>query len=144
MALSKLSEIGGKVIIGDEQDELILPAVGDGTSKAGWMVYIAANGDAIGTDKDSTDDFTGILLPHHEVDVDTAITNGIPCSVVVPRSGHLYGVFMIDSNHTFSGGPLIFTTTVGCLGPQTDVEAETRAHTYRYTDGDTIGIVIWA
>jgi hypothetical protein len=143
MVLSKISELGG-VIIGNEEDEIIVPCLADGTSKAGWAVSLNTSGQAVGTDVDAVDTFVGFLLPHHEIDMDTAITANLPCNIVIPRSGHLYGTFIVDLNVSDAGNALIFTTTAGSMGAQTDVEAETRAHTYRYDDGDTVGIVIWA
>ena len=40
MALSNLSDLGGQVVLGDEGDETILPAKGDGTAKPGNPVSI--------------------------------------------------------------------------------------------------------
>ena len=143
MALSKISDIGGKVILGDEQDETILPAKGDGTAKPGQPVSINAAGSVVQTDVNVSDLFIGFLLPTHKQDVDAAITSGDPCSVVIPRSGHFYATFIVDLNLTGSSIPLIFTTTAGSFGVQGDVEAATQAYTYRYLDGDTVGIIIW-
>ena len=143
MALTKISDLGGQVILGDYTDETILPAIADGTAKAGNAVYINAAGQAVQTDVDVADFFTGYLLPHYKVDVDTAITAALPCSVVIPKSGHLYGVFINDPALSHSGVPLIFTTTAGSLGKITDVEATKDAYTYSITSGDSVGIIIW-
>jgi hypothetical protein len=142
MVLSKISEIGG-VIIGNWDDEFIVPALGDGTTKAGMVVNINAAGQAVATDVDAVDLFTGIALPAKDIDLDTAITANKQMSVVIPKSGHLYGVFIVDLNLSDVGCTLIFTTTAGSLGSSTDVEATHVARTYRYDDGDTVGIVIW-
>ena len=143
MALSKISELGGQVILGDYLDELILPAVGDGTVKPGSPCYINAAGQAITTDVDVVDLFLGFVLPSHESDVDAVITAGRPCSVVVPKSAHFYATFIVDLNLSGTGIPLIFTTTAGSMGVQSEVEGAKQAKTYRYLDGDTVGIILW-
>lgn len=142
MAYSKISEIGG-VILGNEEDEIILPALGDGTTKPGMACYINTSGQAVATDVNVADLFLGFCLPSHETDMDAVITSGARCSVVVPRSGHLYGCFIVDLNLSDAGNNLIFTTTAGSLGTNTDVEAESVGNTYRYDDGDTVGIILW-
>lgn len=142
MAYSKISEIGG-VIQGSWDDEFIIPALGDGTTKAGMVCYVNTSGQAVATDVNAADLFVGIALPSPFVDIDTAITAGKQMNVVIPQSGHLYGVFIVDLNLSDAGNNLIFTTTAGSLGTSTDVEAEAVAQTYRYDDGDTVGVVIW-
>ena len=142
MAYSKISEIGG-VIQGSWDDEFIIPALGDGTTKAGMVVTISTAGQAVATDKDAVDLFVGIALPCPYLDMDAAITANYPMNVVIPQSGHLYGVFIVDLNLSDAGNNLIFTTTAGSLGTSTDVENVAVAHTYTYDDGDTVGVVIW-
>ena len=143
MALSKISELGGQVILGDYKDEMILPAKGDGTVKPGTPCYINAAGQAISTDVDVADLFLGFVLPSYETDVDAVITSGANCSVVVPKSGHLYATFLVDLNLSGTGIGLIFTTTVGTMGHQSEIEGSVQAKTYRYLDGDTVGVIIW-
>lgn len=144
MVLSKLSEVGGKVIIGNEEDEIIVPAIADGTTKAGHLVTILSTGVVDNTDVDAVDEFVGIALPHPLVDVDTAITATYPISVVIPRSGHLYAFYTLDMNASDAGHPATFSTTEGVGSAAiTDIEATWNWTTYRYTDGDTVGIFIW-
>jgi len=144
MVYTKLSEVGGKVIIGDEQDEIILPALADGTSKAGHLVTILSTGYVDNTDTDNPNEFVGILLPHYSIDVDTAITSGLPVNVVVPRSGHLYAFYTLDMNASDAGHPGTFSGTEGVGSAViTDIEATANWRTYRYDDGDTVGIFIW-
>ena len=93
MATTALSTIGG-VILSSERDELILPALGDGSAKAGNLVGVLSTGKVVACGSAATDDeFAGILLPNYAYDMDTAIGDGQPCSIVVPKSGHLYGYF---------------------------------------------------
>lgn len=144
MVLSKLSEVGGKVILGNYEDEMILPAIADGTSKAGNLVTILSTGAVDNVATGNPNEFVGILLPHKEVDVDTAITANLPVSVVVPKSGHLYAFYTLDMNASDAGHPGTFSATEGVGSAAiTDIEATWNWITYRYTDGDTVGIFIW-
>jgi hypothetical protein len=142
MAYTKISEIGG-VIHGNWDDEVIIPCLGDGTTKAGMACYINTSGQAVATDVDVADLFLGFALPCPSIDMDTAITANEPMSLVIPQSGHLYGTFIVDLNLSDAGNNLIFTTTAGSLGTSTDVEAHQVAFTYRYDDGDTVGVIVW-
>jgi len=144
MVYTKLSEVGGKVIIGSWDDEFIVPAIADGTSKAGHLVTILSTGVVDNTDVNSVDEFVGILLPHYEVDVDTAITANKPVNVVIPQSGHLYAFYTLDMNASDAGHPGTFSATEGVGSVAvTDIEATANWRTYRYDDGDTVGIFIW-
>ena len=143
MALTLISEIGGQVILGDYADETIVPAIADGTAKAGWVVGITAAGSVGGTDTGAPDFFTGFLLPNHTIDVDTAITVSLPVSVVIPKSGHLYGIVTTDLSATGSGLPMTFSATAGAWDVVAAVEGASFCRTYEYTSGDTVAVVIW-
>lgn len=143
MALTLISEIGGQVILGDYADETIVPAIGDGTAKPGWLVGITSAGAISATDTDAPDFFTGFLLPHHTLDVDAVVTASLPCSVVIPKSGHLYGAFLTDLNATGQGLPINPSGTAGSMDVVAAVENQSLARTYAYTDDDTVGIIIW-
>ena len=142
MALSKISDIGGRVVLGDEGDETILPAKGDGTAKPGDPVSINSAGVVVQTDEDASDLFTGFLMTSYETDVNAVITSGRPCSVVVPRSGHFYGVTCLDMNLGGASIPMQFSTTAGSMGVSADVQLAV-ASSYKYDDGDTVAIIIW-
>ena len=142
MALSNLSDLGGQVVLGDEGDETILPAKGDGTAKPGNPVSINSAGVVVQSDADASDLFTGFLLTSYETDVNAVITAGRPCSVVVPRSGHFYGVTCTDMNLGGASIPMIISTTAGSMGVTGDVEVA-QAYSYKYDDGDTVAIIIW-
>ena len=144
MALSKLSELGGKVILGDEGDETIVPAKADGTAKASWLVGITAAGTITATDVDGNiDHWVGLLLPHYLIDVDGAITVGLDVGVVIPKSGHFYVVTCDDLNAETVGMPLNIGNNAGIFSLQAAVEGVALCRTYSYTDGDTVAIIIW-
>lgn len=142
MVLSKISEVGG-VIQGNWDDEIIVPAIADGTAKAGWLVGITAAGAVAGIDTDGVDHFVGILLEQKDVDMDTAITASKPVSVVIPQSGHLYGVFCADLGTSTVGTLLSAGSDAGVMAKVAAVENFHMARTYRYTDNDTVCIAIW-
>ena len=143
MALTKISELGGQIILGDYKDETIIPAIADGTAKAGWLVGMSTGLVVAGADSDSPDAFIGFLLPHYLVDVDGAITSPFPVSVVIPKSGHLYAVFVADLNSSLVGLPLNIGADAGVFALVAAAEGQSLCRTYSYTDGDTVAIVIW-
>ena len=143
MALSKISELGGQVILGDYLDETIIPAIADGTAKAGWAVGMSTSLVVGGTDTGAPDAFIGLLLPQYTIDVDTAITSPLPVSVVIPKSGHLYAVIVTDLNSSLVGLPLNFGATAGAFSIVAAVEDAHVCKTYSYTDDDTVAIVVW-
>ena len=143
MALSKISELGGQVILGDYSDETIIPAIADGTAKAGWLVGLTTAGIVAGADTDSPDAAIGLLLPHYLIDVDGAITSPYPVSVVIPKGGHLYAVFVADMNSSLVGLPMNVGGDAGKFVVVATVEGTHLCKSYSYTDGDTVAIVIW-
>ena len=143
MALTLISELGGQVIMGDYADETIVPALGDGTAKAGWFVGITTALAISATDTGAPDFFTGFLLPHHTLDVNAVITSALPCSVVIPKSGHLYACIVTDLNASGQGLPLKPSGTAGAFDVVAAVEDPSLCRTYQYDDGDTVAIIIW-
>lgn len=143
MALSKISEIGG-VIQGSYENEHIITAIADGTALAGWCVGLSAAGVVGGTDSGAPDAFLGILLPHYGTDIDTLISSPDVVGVVIPQSGHLYGIFCADLNSSSMGIHLIFGADAGVLALEADIaNADYVARTIKYTDGDTVAVVAW-
>ena len=145
MALSKISERGGHVIQGNWDDETIAVAIADGTAKAGMLVgLIAATGVVDGTDT-TNDAIVGILLPHHKIDVDAAITGALIVNYVIPKSGHLYGMLCDDQGAHVVGWGTILSANAGLMAPATDAVTENIiARSYTYTSADTVGIFIWS
>ena len=143
MAVSTISAIGG-VIQGNWDDEFIIAAVADGNEKAGNVVGLTAAGVVDGTES-TNDTLIGIVLEHYGTDMDTAAASPKVINIVVPHSGHLYGVIHADSNSTVYGWGLIVGGTAGDLATATDITTEhIVARIFRSTDGDTASVVIWA
>lgn len=143
MAISKISELGGQVILGDYKDETIIPAIADGTAKAGWYVGLTTAGVVAGADTDTPDAGIGLLLPHYLMDVDAAITSPFPVSVVIPKSGHLYAVFVADMGSSLVGLPMNIGGDAGKFVVVAAVEDTHLCKSYAYTDDDTVAIVVW-
>jgi hypothetical protein len=140
---STISGLGGSVICGDENDEDMVTMIADGTAKAGWLVG-NSSGTIAGTDTDGVDTFVGILKERYDTDLDSIPTAGKPVTVVRPRSGHRYRVFVTDLNASGPGLPLQFGATAGSLSVVAAVEGAKVAYTTKYTDNDTVAEITWA
>ena len=92
MTKTKLSDLGSSVCV-DLQNEKFVPALGNGSSVPGDLVYIdPANGRVAGSDKTTAQFFTGILMESKITGTETAIVTDIPCKVVIPKSGRNYRI----------------------------------------------------
>lgn len=147
MANTKISHLGSRLIAIDGLAEIRRPALGDGTSKPGDLVYIVdATMYATCADLGAVEYFNGILDDLPTIAEDTAITAGVPCSVIIPQSGHHYRVHMEDP-----GGAEETGTPVGLsdhAGAMEDYAAMNTAGVQGYlskamANGDTVGEVQW-
>lgn len=144
MALSKLSEVGGKVIQGNWDDELIITGIADGTAKAGHVVALVHATGVVDGFETTIDGYAGILLPHHKIDVDAAITSTYIVSIVVPQPGHIYAILCGDPGDHVVGWGMIPSANAGLLASATDVANENIiCRLYKWTSGDTVALVIW-
>ncbi len=152
MANTAISDLGPSIIVSNGAQE-VQPILGDGTSKAGWVVYKTAAGKAAGVDADSGTaglGFAGILLQHYSTALDTAIADGAYASYVVPRSGEIYRVFIEDFTAAGPvGAPLTFgTTDAGSLMKAAgglDDTAPIVAYLHKaVANGDKVAEVVWA
>jgi hypothetical protein len=143
MANDELSDLKGGVIVGPESEEEFITLLADGTAKAGWAVGNNA-GAVAGTDTDAVDTFVGFLVERYDTDLNTAPTATVPVRVVKPKSGHKYRVKLTDLNASGPGIPLQFGSTAGALSVVAAVESAKVAYTWKYTDGDTFGVIVWA
>ena len=105
----------GIVCVDGRAGERIITAISDGVAVAGQVVGILATGIIAGTDDAGTSEtFHGILLPKYNTDVDTIITSGDMCEIVIPTSGHRYNVATVDPGaDKASGIGWIFGSTIG-------------------------------
>ena len=155
MTNNAISDLGPSIILSNGAQE-VQPILGDGTSKAGWVVYKTSAGKAAGIDADSATaglGFAGILLQHYSTALDTAVADGAYASYVIPRSGEIYRVFIEDFGAAGPvGAPLTFgATTAGSLlkatGTTGNLNATAPIVAYLYkavANGDTVAEVVWA
>lgn len=115
MAKTKISDLGSSVCV-DDQNEKLIPALGNGTAIPGDLCFIdPTNGRLKGSDIDAGagEFFSGILMESKLTGTETAPGTDIPCKLVVPKSGHNYRIRInIATNTDEVGGPVTFSTTV--------------------------------
>ena len=101
MAKTKISDLGSSVCVNDQNEEYV-PALGDGTfGIPGDLCYIvAATGLIAGSDVGGAEFFVGILMESKITGTETAIVASVPCTLVVPKSGHKYRIRCDDQGAT--------------------------------------------
>ena len=119
MAKTKITDLGSSVLV-DDQDEKFIPALGDGNAIPGDLCsIIPATGKVQGADVGALEWFSGIMMESKITGTETAIADGVPCKLVVPKSGHGYRIRCnaagdtdeIGTGVTFSGTPFKAETT---------------------------------
>lgn len=123
MANTKISHLGDRRIAISGLPEIRIPALGNGVVKPGDVVGIVrSTGYATGSDIGAFEYFEGIVDDEPSLAEDTAITAGIPCSVIVPQSGHKYRVGCVDlGGAVLEGTGMGFSATAGKLQKVTAV-----------------------
>jgi len=101
--------LGGIVCVDGRAEERIISAKADGTLKAGALVTVvttigATLGDIDGVEDAVQESVVGILLPKYNVDVDTAVTDGDPVEIVIPKAGRKYNVWIKDTGAAIAAG----------------------------------------
>lgn len=92
MAKTKLSDLGSQVCV-DDQNEKTIPALGNGTAIPGDLCAIdPANGRVKGAQIGATESFAGILKESKITGTEEAPAADVPCTLVVPKSGHNYRI----------------------------------------------------
>jgi len=144
MAKTKLSDLGSSVCV-DDQNEKTVPALGNGTAVPGDLCGIdPTTGRVVGTDTESAQNFVGILKESKITGTETAIVAGIPCMLVVPKSGHNYRVRTIDLNEDWNVGFAMQTSgTAGKMETWTHFPQIAKL-SLPYIDNDTVAEVTWA
>lgn len=144
MVKTTLAEYGSSVIAGSEGDEEILPAQGNGSAVPGDLVSIGSNRRVVGADLGASELLTGILMEHPTLGCETAITAGLFCSVVVPKSGHRYNIRCLDLNTAAEiGFSLDVSATAGKADAAADVNNAVCKAARPIADGDTVAQVFW-
>ena len=144
-AKTKLSDLGSQVCVDDENEHLI-PALGNGTAVPGDLCGItSADGKVKGTDEGAVNEFLGILKESKITGTETAIVAGVKCSLIVPKSGHRYRIRILDTVDTQDVGfALDFSGTPYKADAAASINVAKMVLSLPcYQDDDTIVEVIW-
>lgn len=116
MAKTKISDLGSKIAVGPDQDEHLIPAIGNGTAVPGDLCFRdPATGKLLGSDIDAGagEFFEGILKEHPVTGTETAIPDGTLCSLIAPKGGHRYRIRCNDMGADREvGDGVTYSTTV--------------------------------
>jgi len=133
----------GKICLSNLPEETV-PCLGDGTEKAGAIVYIiAATGLVAKSNIGTTEIFEGILLKSYKTEVDTAIPANEQTHLVKPTSGHIYRVRLADPTATLQVGNALELGN-GVLTKSATLDDKSVAYVHKLcVTGDTVAEVRW-
>lgn len=146
MAKTKISDLGSKICVGPDQDEHLIPALGNGTAVPGDACYRdPATGKVLGSDVAAAEFFEGILKESIITGTETAIVDGVKCSLIVPKPGHRYRVRCNDmGGNKETGDGVLFSSTVYKFDiGSTLILAFCGRLTMPYVDNDTVCEMVW-
>lgn len=151
MANTKLSHLpgGSRKVCRSGLPEIRIPALGNGIAKPGDSVGVTdATGKVVGTDIGASEMFRGILDDQPDMDEDTAITDGKPCSIVIPQTGHIYAIGITDaSGAVVSGLQHKMSATAGKIEGPANTNLATAGNLCTNKDalanGDTVMLAEW-
>jgi hypothetical protein len=105
MAKTELKDLGNRVCVGSERNEHTIPALGNAAAIPGDLCAIdPANGRVVGSDVGALEQFQGILKESPITGTETAPGADVPCTLVVPKSGHRYRIRCDDLGATVKTG----------------------------------------
>ena len=145
MAKTQISHLGSKICVGPDQDEHLLPALGNGTAVPGDACYRdPTTGKLVGSDIGGAEWFEGILKESPITGPETAIVDGIPCSLIVPKSGHRYRVRILDAAaNKETGSSVIISGTAYKFATTANIADGCASLSMPYVDDDTVAEVVW-
>ena len=146
MAITTLTEMGGRVSVGDYQKEHLVPALGNGTAIPGDCCGLdPANGRVLAVDDGAIENFVGIMKENILTGTETAIVAGIPCSLIVPKKGHRYRVRkLVNAAAQEAGFPIGFSATPYKMDTIGDAEIAVARLSISTVINDTICEVVWS
>lgn len=146
MAKTEIKDLGSSVCEGPASDEHFVPALGNGTAVPGDACYRdPATGKLLGSDVGAAEFFEGILMESPITGTETAIVDGVPCRLVVPKSNHRYRVRCNDMGaNKETGDGIVFSSTVYKFDIGTTlILAFCGRLNLPYVDNDTVCEIIW-
>ncbi len=146
MVNDEILDLGSSVIVNANKQEELIPALGDGSAKAGDLCYIqSTNGKVAGTDVGAAELFSGIMLEHPKYGTETAIPDGVQCTLVVPESGERYRIRCLDLGADKQlGFGLDFSATAYKADGAADIIHSICYVSKLYTNTETVVEVRWA
>ena len=112
---TQINDLGSSVCV-DKNNEKFIPALGNGSSVPGDLVYVVpGTGRVAGADKTTAKFFQGFLMESILTGTETAIVTDVPCKVVIPKSGHAYNirVTIVAAADDEEGGGVTFEDDAG-------------------------------
>ena len=144
-AITKITDMGSRVSVGDYQKEHLRPALGNGTAIPGDCCGLdPANGRVLAVDDGAIENFVGIMKENILTGTETAIVADVPCSLIVPKKGHRYRVRkLVNAAAQEEGFPLGFSATPYKMDTVGDAEICVARLSISTVINDTICEVVW-
>ena len=145
MAKTKISDLGNSICVNNEKEHLI-PALGNGTAVPGDACYRSTTtGRVVASNTNTAKFFEGILKESPVTGTETAIVADVPCSLVVPKSGHRYRVrIKVNVGNKEVGASIIHHATEDYIFDHTANIADGCAYlALPSVAGDTVADVVW-
>jgi hypothetical protein len=150
MVNTKITHLGGsRKIARSGLGEVRISALGNGTAKPGDLVGVTdATGKVVGTDIGASEMFRGILDDEPTLAEDTAITDGMPCSIIVPQGAHIYAIKCTDpTGAVVSGLQHKASATAGAITGAANTNLNTAGNMCTnheaLANGDTVMLADW-
>lgn len=144
MAKTTMSQFGAGVCVDNEKEHLV-PALGNGAAVPGDLCGITAADGKVLASQTGAVGFIGILKEDPVTGNETAIVAGVPCSLIVPKSGHRYRIRCNDLAGDYPVGTAMgFVATDYKLGVAADIVHAIARLSSPYTDDDLVCEVTWA
>ena len=143
-AITKISDLGSQICV-DDEDEHLVSALGNNAALPGDMCGIDANNGRVTGTQDGTDEeFVGILKEDKITGTEAVIGDGVPCSLIVPKSGHRYRIRCLNTVDTQEAGHgLGFSATPYKMDTIGDAELAVARLSISSAVNDTAVEVIW-
>jgi ABC-type Fe3+ transport system substrate-binding protein len=148
MVNNKLSDVAPAVALsaGGENRKA---ALGDGTAKPGDAVgIVSATGKVVQTDVGASELFVGFLDIRYDTSMDSAIADGDPCEIIVPQTGKIYNVHIVDpvgGVDNDAGQPYGMSATAGAMDALASINTAGVVATLEkdIADGDDYAEIRW-
>lgn len=145
MAKLVISDLGSTIAVGPNQDEHVIPALGNNALIPGDACYRdPATGRVVGSDIGGAEFFEGIMKESQTLGPDAAPGTDVKCSLIVPQSGHRYRVNILDpAGNKETGSSVIISGTAGKFAATANIVDGVATLSLPYVDNDLVAEVSW-